>query len=57
MNESFIVYNESAILNRLTEFPTTLVRLKRVFYVDFERQIVVKTTLRRLLSTLQCRMG
>ena len=26
MNESFIVYNDSAILNRLLEFPATLVQ-------------------------------
>ena len=43
MNESFIVYKDSDILNRLSEFPTGLLfRLKRVFYVHFERQIVVK---------------
>ena len=26
MNESFIVYNDSAIFNRLVEFPATLVQ-------------------------------
>ena len=32
MNESFIVYNDSAILNRLSEFPATLVQTKtRIF--------------------------
>ena len=33
-NESFIVYNDSAILNRLSEFPATLVQTEtRIFYV------------------------
>ena len=32
MNESFIVYNDSAILNRLSEFPETLVQTEsRIF--------------------------
>ena len=32
MNESFIVYNDSAILNRLSEFPATLVQTEsRIF--------------------------
>ena len=32
MNESFIVYNDSAILNRLPEFPATLVQTEtRIF--------------------------
>ena len=35
MNESFIGYNDSAILNRLAEFPATLFRLKPVFLRTF----------------------
>ena len=32
MNESFIVYNDSAILNRLSQFPATLVQTEtRIF--------------------------
>ena len=32
MNESFIVYNDSAILNRLSEFPATIAQTEtRIF--------------------------
>ena len=35
MNESFIVYNDSAILNRLSEFPATLVQTESRFFRTF----------------------
>ena len=35
MNESFIVYNDSAILNRLSEFPATLVQTETRIFTYF----------------------
>ena len=32
MNESFIVYNDSAILNRLSEFPAILVQMETCIF-------------------------
>ena len=41
MNESFIVYNDSTILNRLSEFPAALVYTKmRIFtYISNVKQL------------------
>ena len=44
MNESFRVCNDSAISNRVLEFSVLLFGLKRVYYICFERQLAVKTT-------------
>ena len=44
MNESFRVCNDSAISNRVLEFLVLLFGLKRVYYICFERQLAVKTT-------------
>ena len=38
MNESFSIYNDSAILDRVLVF----FGLKRVFYLHFERSLAVK---------------
>ena len=50
MNESFIVYNVSAILNRMSEFLATLTYTETMYFnIHFERQVVVETTLRSLI--------
>ena len=57
--ESFIVYNDYAILNRLSEFPAPLVKTEtRIFTNIFNvMYVVVKTTFRRLLTMLQSLLG
>ena len=60
-NKSFIVYNDSAILNRLSEFPATLVqtetRILRTFWMssscesDVTPSIVIDDVMKIKLAT------
>ena len=58
MNESFIVYNDSAILNRLSEFPATQVQTEsHTFWTlsscenDVTPSIVIDDVIRIKLAT------